>query len=446
MGSDNMGKIAVQVRESAIRAGAQDAECLVRKSASLRIEIRSGRIDGVQRREEVSAALRVLVGGREGLAFTTSPDESSCPVLVRDALDCARLMPPLVENCFSGAVVLPATEGLFDTSGLVLPFEEKVGLAREVEGAVLAADEKVRQAHKPSYFEQSRETAMASGGQLWSWMDTVFTLSVEAVAQSEGESQSGHEYRASRRLADIDPYMVGRSAAREALGLLGGNMPLSGSFPAVFPPKVALDLLAPLVSSFSAEEMIKKRSRLEGRRGEKLFSDCLTLVDDGTLPWLTGSAAFDDERVPPVPRNLVDDGVVAGCFHSLKTAAIMSEEPTGNGFRPSMTSSPVPGPSNFFVRNGSRSVDSLAPEGRAVRFSSLMGAHTIDGVSGDFSLGAAGHVLEDGEVIRPFRNGTVSGNIFDIMASLTAIGDDLTFYGSMGSPTLFSGSVIVSGS
>jgi PmbA protein len=111
-----------------------------------------------------------------------------------------------------------------------------------------------------------------------------------------------------------------------------------------------------------------------------------------------------------------------------------------------MTASPVHGPSNLFVKGGSSPVNSLAPPGRAVRFSSLMGTHTIDSVSGDFSLGASGHILEDGKVVRPFRNGTVSGNLFDLMAGLTAVGDDLTFYGSMGSPTLFSGSVIVSGS
>jgi PmbA protein len=446
VGPEHLQKTAHDIRETAVRAGAQDAECLIRESRSLRIEIRDGRVDGVQRREEISAALRILKGGREGLAFTTSPEESSYPVLVKDALDSARLMPSLPENRFSEETSGPVMEEFFDASGLALEFEEKADLAREVEGSVLAAGNRIRKAHKPSYFEQSRETAMASGGCLSSWRDTVFSLGVEAVAESEGESQSGHEYRAFRRLSDIDPKVVGESAAREALDLLGGDRPPSGSFPAVFPPKVALDLLASLVSSFSAEEMIKKRSRLEGRRGEKVFSDCLTISDNGTVPWLTGSVAFDDERVLPVPRNLVDRGVVTGCLHTLKTAAIMSEEPTGNGFRPSMTSPPVPGPSNFFIRNGTQLPGVLTPTGKAVRFSSLMGSHTIDGVSGDFSLGASGHVLDDGEVAGPFRNGTVSGNIFDMMASLSSVGDDLTFYGAMGSPTLLFSSVIVSGS
>lgn len=437
--------LAGEIQESAVRAGADNAECMVRKVNSFWIEIKNGKLDGLQRKEEVSAALRVLIGGREGFAFTTAPAEPSYDVLIRDSLESARLMPSLPENRFSGATVQASSEGFYDRTGVDGSFEEKVALAKHLEEAALGADSTVDQAYKPSYQEHSRETALASGGYTWRYEDAVFSLSVAAIAKSGGESQSGDDYQASRRLADLDPEKVGYTAAKEAVGLLGGGAPPTGAFPAIFPPKVALDLLMPLISSFSAEEMIKKRSRLEGRRGEQVFSECLTLVDDGTLPWLTGTIPFDDERVPPVPRKLVDAGVVVGCFHSLKTSAIMSEEATGNGFRPGMASVPLPGPSNFFVQRGPNPVDSLVPSGRAVRFSNLMGAHTIDRVSGDFSLGASGHILEDGEFMCPFRNGTVSGNLFDIMSSITAIGNDLTFYGSIGSPTLLFSSVIVSG-
>lgn len=434
------------IRETALKAGADDAECIVRKYDSMRIDIREGKVDGVQRREETSASLRVLKDGKEGMVFTTAPDESSYRVLARDALDCACLMPPAAGNRFSAARDPALAEELFDDAGLARSFEEKASLARSVEEAALSTDARIERVHKPSYYEQGRETAVASGGCLWSYEDTLFSLSVEAVARGEDESQSGYEYRVSRKMADLDPFLAGTGSAREALDLLGGGAPPTGSFPAVFPPKVAVDLISGLLSSFSAEEMIKKRSRLEGRRGEKVFADGLTLVDDGTLPWHPGSVAFDDERVPPVPRKIVDAGKVVGCFHTLKTAAIMAEEPTGNGFRHSLSSSPAPGPSNLFIPAGSRPVKALMPAGRAVRFTGLMGIHTMDQVSGDFSLGASGHVLEDGMSLRPFRNGTVSGNLFELMASLNAVGDDLTFYGSIGSPTLFFPSIIVSGS
>jgi PmbA protein len=164
------------------------------------------------------------------------------------------------------------------------------------------------------------------------------------------------------------------------------------------------------------------------------------------MPFMTGSVPFDDERVPVVGRKLVDQGVVAGCLHTLKTAAKWSEEPTGNAFRASLAGAPTPGASNLFIQPGPDPVVALLPPGPAVSFSSLMGAHTMDRVSGDFSLGAAGYILQDGERVKPFRNGTVSGNLFDLMSSLAAVGDDLKFYGSMGSPSLLFESVIISGS
>jgi PmbA protein len=241
------------------------------------------------------------------------------------------------------------------------------------------------------------------------------------------------------------PGQVGRNAASEAVQLLGGLPPDTGTFPALFPPKVALDLLGALVSSFSAEEMQRGRSRLTDKRGERFFSENLTIVDDGTIPWRTGSVPFDDERVSPVPRRLVDCGVVSGCMHTLKTAARWSEEPTGSAARGTLTGAPLPGPSNLYIQEGAGPIGAIVPSGPSVRFNSLMGTHMMDTVSGDFSLGAAGYILHDGEPVRPFRNGTVSGNLFDLMASLTGVGDDLSFYGSLGSPTLLFDSVIVSG-
>jgi len=446
MSVDSIENIASSIEEAARGAGADEAECMVRRIHSLRIEVKGGKPEGVRRSEETSAALRVLLDGRrEGFAFTTAPDEAGFADLARDAIDAARLLPSMEENRFSSADTIGSTEGLYDAKGLEISFENKVLLAAEAEAAVLDTDERVFKAHKPAFQEQRRDTAIASGGRVWSYEDSVFSLSVQAVARWGEESQSGYDFAVSRRFSDMVPGQVGRNAASEAVQLLGGLPPDTGTFSALFPPKVALDLLGALVSSFSAEEMQRGRSRLTDRRGERFFSEILTIVDDGTIPWRTGSVPFDDERVPPVPRKLVDSGVVSGCMHTLKTAARWSEEPTGSAARGALTGAPLPGPSNLYIQEGPDPIGAIVPSGPSVRFNSLMGTHMMDRVSGDFSLGAAGHILHDGEPVRPFRNGTVSGNLFDLMASLTGVGDDLSFYGSLGSPTLLFDSVIVSG-
>ncbi len=446
MALQELEKLADRIEEAARKAGADEAECLVRRMRSLRIEVKDGEPEGVRRVDETSAALRVLVDGREGFACTTAPGEDVLDMLTGDALDGAKLLESSDENRFSNADTLGSATGLVDEEGAAAAFQDKVDMASEIEDAVLGADPRIRQAHKPSYHEAMRQTAIASGGRVWSYVDSVYSISVQSVAQDGEESQSGYDFMASRRCSDLDPDQVGKEAASEAVGLLGGQPPETGIYPAIFPPRVALDLLGALVSSFSAEEMQKGRSRLADRRGDAVFSGELTIVDDGTMPFMTGSVPFDDERVPVVGRKLVDQGTVAGCLHTLKTAAKWSEKPTGNAFRASLASAPAPGVSNLFIQPGPDPVIALLPPGPAVSFSSLMGAHTMDRVSGDFSLGAAGYILQDGERVKPFRNGTVSGNLFDLMSSLAAVGDDLKFYGSMGSPSLLFESVIISGS
>ncbi|MDF1535931.1 MAG: TldD/PmbA family protein [bacterium] len=439
-------ELARQIEETARKAGADDAECLVRRVRSLRVEVKNGEPEGVRRVDETSAALRVIVEGKEGFACTTAPGDDVIGMLARDALDGAKLLEPAVENRFSTVDTHPGpVTGLMDAKGAAATFREKVEIAAVIEDAVLRADPRIRQAHKPSYQEAMRQTAIASGARVWSYEDSVYAISVQSVARDSEESQSGYDFMASRRSGDLDPVKVGKEAGMEAVGLLGGTPPRTGTYPAVFPPRVALDLLGALISSFSAEEMQKGRSRLADRRGDIVFSRELTIMDDGTMPFMTGSVPFDDERVPVTPRKLVDQGVMTGCLHTLKTAAKWSEKPTGNAFRASMSSAPAPGSSNLFIQPGPVPVTGLLPSGPSVRFSSLLGSHTVDRVSGDFSLGAAGFILQDGQPVKPFRNGTVSGNLFDLMLSLAAVGDDLKFYGSMGSPSLLFESVIVTG-
>lgn len=447
MPAADLENIAAQIEETARRNGADEAECMVRRVQSLRIEVKDGNPEGVKRTEETSAALRVLLdGGREGFAFTTTPEEQRFGDIARDAIDAALLLPPSQENCFSSSETIGSTIGLYDSDGFEIPFEDKVLLAAETEAAVFETDERIDQAHKPAFGQQRRISAIASGGCTWSYEDSVFSLSVQAVARAGGESQSGYDFTVSRRYSDLSAMQVGRNAAMEAAQQLGGLPPETGTFPVIFPPKVALDLLGVLVTSFSAEEMQKGRSRLADKRGKRFFSEVLTIVDDGTMPWKAGSMPFDDERVPPVPRLLVDSGVVSGCMHTLKTAAKWSEEPTGSATRGTLSSPPSPGPSNLYIREGEGSIDRALPSGLLIKIGSLMGTHMIDSVSGDFSLGATGYILQDGDPVRPFRNGTISGNLLELMASLTAVGDDLTFYGALGSPSLLFDSVIVSGS
>jgi len=443
---DRLSEIALSIREKARKTGADDAECFVRRVQSLNIEVQDGRIDGIRRADETSVALRVLVDGRPGFSFATNPEGDTVTGMVEDAIGAARLVPPGEENLFSTASSPGTSESILDMTGLDLELEAKVQLAIEQEKHGLNADSRVVKIHKPSYAEQYRSTVIASGGEVWSYDDSTYSIGTQAIAEEGGESQSGYEYSVSRKFSDLDAAQVGEKAGLEAARLLGGTSPETGTYRALFPPKTAINIIGVLLASFSADEMQKGRSRLSEKMGEKLFSSGITLVDDGARPWGLGTTPFDDERVVPIPRKLINAGVVNGCMHTLKTAGKWGVEPTGNGFRGSTSSIPMPGSTNLYIEPGPGSVVSALDGERTVQLVNLMGIHTADRVTGDFSVGASGFIVEKDLKKRPFRNGTISGNIFELLSMVIEVGDDLIFYGSTGAPSILVESVVVSGS
>ena len=441
----HLADLAEDIAGRARARGADDTEAFVRSTDSVLIEVRDGVVEGVRRTREISAALRVIKGGSTGFAFATQPVSGVMDVMAEQALAAASLLPPVPGARFSNAGAYGPASGICDRPGLDRPHTDKVEMVRLLESAALASRPSVTKVHKPFLTQRLNVTALSGGGRTWTFEDTVFSMGVEAVAEAEGSSQTGYDYRVVRRLEELDPSAIGQRAGQEADGLLGASAPVSGRYAAVFPPKTAVQLLGILLPSFSADEMQKGRSRLADRRGQKMLSSLLTIRDDGSIPGGVGSVPFDDERVPPLSRNLVDRGVLRGCLHTLRTAARWGEEPTGNGFRGSASSIPSAGSCNLFVEPGPAPVERDMPGGTILRVEFLMGVHTADSVTGDFSLGAAGTVLEGQERIGSFGQGTISGNIFELLSDLAAVGNDLTFFGSTGSPSLLVGSVIVSG-
>ncbi|MFV1957412.1 MAG: PmbA/TldA family metallopeptidase, partial [bacterium] len=198
MTRDSVEKLAEEIRSRALKNGASDAEASVRYVDSSRIEVNEGKVEGIRRSRETVAALRVIVEGRPGFSFSTDPGRESIEGMVRDALDGARLLPPDENNRFSSAGSPAMVEGILDREGFDRPFEDKLDCARVLESAALAADDKVKKTHKPSFGENFRISAIASGDMVWSYEDTLFSVGVEAVAEDNGTSQTGYDYSVSK--------------------------------------------------------------------------------------------------------------------------------------------------------------------------------------------------------------------------------------------------------
>ena len=442
---DRLQILAERIREVALAAGAEDAEAIVRFTDSSRIEVKDGTIEGSRRNRETSAAVRVLVGNRPGFAYVTDPDDGAIKGMAEDAVEGAKLVPSGDENRFSTATEEGTVGNIFHRAGFEAPLNRKIDMACSMEASAMAAHSAITTVYKPSYTEQYRVTAISSGGMVWSYEDTLFSVGVQAVVESDSGSQTGYDYQVCRNSSDLEPDAVGSRAGLEAGGLLGGGPPETGEYPVLIPAKVTVGLLEVLASSFSADEMQKGRSGLAGKMGRQILSPMISLADKGLLPGGVGSVPFDDERVCPISRLLVDGGVMAGCFHTIRTGGKEGKESTGNGFRGSLSSVPSPGATNLILESGESPAERSLPPGVALQIEDLMGLHTVDRISGDFSLGASGYIIRGGERMEPFRNAVVSGNLFQLFSRVLAVGNDLKFYGSTGAPTLLVESIIVSG-
>ena len=180
--------------------------------------------------------------------------------------------------------------------------------------------------------------------------------------------------------------------------------------------------------------------------GEVIASEVVSLIDDGTLERGFATHPYDDEGVPQSSKPLVENGVLKGFYHSVWSAAKAGVEPTGNGFRSSFTSPPSAGISNLYLKPLSGNFKELLQSAEEVFVVyDLMGLHTADPISGDFSLGASGALYRNGRRVAAVRGVTIAGNFINLLRDIDAVGGDLQFYGSVGSPSVLVKNITIGG-
>ena len=241
---------------------------------------------------------------------------------------------------------------------------------------------------------------------------------------------------------------VGQRAAQRAVEKLGSRPLATQKLPVVLDPWMAMDLLRAIGPLFSADNVLKGRSLLAGKVGQRVANEKITIVDDARKARGLRSAPFDGEGVATTTRTLIDHGVLHGYLTSLKTASKLHIDPSGNARRGGYGSPARVGPSNLFVAAGSDDAEGIVRGlDHALAVTSLLNLHTIDPVSGEFSLGATGNYLERGVRIHPAQGITIASNLTHLLSAVVGVGTDLVFGpGGLGSPTLVISELSIGGS
>ena len=424
------------------------AEVLLRDALSGSVETKDDAIDVATARGERGLGVRVLDGQRIGFAHTSDLALPGIDACVDQARRMATITEPDEDIRIAAAPLETVDLDIYHPGLGDRPLADRGAIALAVEQAARAVDPRITHFRKTSYSDAEVTTVIATTqGVRASYRESFCGAMTSAVATQNGERQIGYHGEGARRLSELDPGSIGTRAAQRAIEKLGAKPFPTQKLPIVLDPWMAMSLLGAISPLFSADNVLKGRSLFARKVGERVANERVTIVDDARRKGGLRSAPFDGEGVATTARTLVERGILRGYLTNLKTARKLSSPPTGNARRGSYASPSRIGPSNFYIEAGTDDPGALVRGlDRALAVTSLLNLHTIDPVSGEFSLGATGTYLENGALMHPVQGITIAGNLTHLLSSISGVGTDLTFgSGGIGSPTLVIAELSVGG-
>ncbi len=437
----DLQQLAADIVARATRAGASDAEVVIREGDEFSTLVRLGQVETLKESGSRGMGLRVFLGQRT--ASTSSSDFSPEGIehLVSGALALARVTSEdpfqgLPETAAFGQLTQPLD--LFYEDVYSLPGEQRIELARRAEAAALAADTRIQNSDGGSFDAATGQKVLAnSRGFVGEYRRSYCSLSTMPIAQNEkGEMQRDYWYSAARTLAKLEsPESIGAEAARRTVRRLNARRVPTQRAPVVFSPEIARSLVGHIFEAANGDAIYRGASFFAGLLGEQVAAGNITVVDDGTMVGGFGSSPFDGEGLPTRRTVIVERGVLKNYLLNTYTARKLNMQSTGNASR-GLAGNPGIGGGNVFLESGTLSPQQIMGDIKSGLYVTELLGMGVNMVTGDYSRGASGLWIENGELAYPVQEITIAGNLKDIFRNISAIGADLEFRGSIASPTL----------
>jgi PmbA protein len=415
--------------------------CFIRERDK-KYEAADGQLLGIELKEEEGISLRGIKDGKMAFSYTYERGEKAVSALVENA----KLLMPFLEKdpfyALPGAYDRYPDLDLYDRKGLSVEDDVKISALVEMESIIRTFDKRITTTRNCELHESELNVRIINSAGLEARAEkTVYALGAMAVAAEHGEEVSWYDWSWSSKYGDLDGQSLGKRVAEKTVSFLAGQVLDTGTYSGLLTPGAACQILEILAPSFLSENLYKNKTRLKDKTGMKCFSDLLSIIDSGNRG--IDAFVFDGEGVPSRENVLVRQGVFEDFLYDTYYGNRLKAASTGNSVRSGIKDPPRCGTRGFFIENGR---DGNAIEGfdKGLVIEELMGTHTANAVTGDFSVGAIGHLLSGGSKT-PFKGIILSGNLFDILMNVKAMGNDLTFYGSYGAPTLMIEGLKISG-
>jgi PmbA protein len=446
---DVLPEIAQDTIRQALEAGASDAECTMSQGSEFSANVRMGELETLKEAGSRGAGLRVLIGRRMGSSYTSDLTPEGIRHMVLSAIDLAAVTTEDPQAGLPDAEELGTIAGdlrLFSDDIAGLSTELKIETARRAEAAALAFDPKITNSEGASFDSNIGGRVFAnSRGFVGAYRSTYCSVSAVPVATLDGAMERDYWHTVARDFAGLEaPEVVGRIAAQRALRRLGAVKVETQRVPVIFEPRVARSLLGNLFEAVEGRAVYREASFLAGKLGEKIADERITLIDDGTIPGLFGTQPFDDEGVPTRRTPVIERGVLKNYLLNTYTARKMGMKTTGNASR-GITGNAGIGHGNFFLEAGEKSPAEILRGVKNGFFVTELIGSGVNTVTGDYSRGAVGMWVRDGELAFPVSEVTIASTLQEMLNGIGEIGNDLEFRGSVSAPTIMIGEMTVAG-
>jgi PmbA protein len=431
---------------AALAAGADAAEAVGADRRALSITVRNGELEEVEREESRDLGLRVFIGRRQASVSGSDISAEARAKLVARAVAMARLAPE--DPYASLADPDRLARGPLADLDLYDPAEPNPealeAKARTAEAAARAVPKVTNSDGGSASWSAGQWRIVTSGGFSGLHRASSFSLGASAIAGDEGGMETGYDGRSVRWQGDLpDAAAIGTEAGSRAAGRLGARKIQSTTASVIFENRLAASLLGPLIGAVSGPSIARGTSFLKDKLGQPVFAKGVSVTDDPHRLRGLGSSPFDDEGVANGKISLIDDGVLTTWLLNTSSARQLGLSTTGHASR-GLAGPPGVGPSNLTLVPGTRSqAELMADAGAGLLVTSMFGP-SLNGNTGDWSVGCSGFWFEGGQIAYPVNEITVAGNLIDIYARLVP-GADLEIRGSANAPSILVDNLAVAG-
>jgi PmbA protein len=422
--------LAVADRVVAMARRGEQVEAVVVRGTDTEVRVFGGDVESLSSAQSQGVGIRVVIGGRQGFAYAGTLDESVIAETLADARDNA------------GFATFDEFAGLAEPDGVPVPVldlyrdsletfaaADKVAIAIELERIVLSADPRISGIESAEYADSVAEAAIATSTGLRSTgRETSCHVATYAMATEGDDTQTGFGFSVGREPSEVDPHRAAIDAAERATRMLGATQPPTGRLTVVLDPWVTAQFLGLLGHTLDGDAVLKGRSLFADRMGESVASSIVSLVDDPTDVRAFTATDADGEGLAARRNVLIENGVLRTFVHNAYTARRAGTVSTGNAVR-GFKSTPAVGCMAVSLVPGDTDPAALiAGITDGVLVQEVSGLHSgVNPVSGDFSTGAEGLRIRNGEVAEPVREFTIASTLQKMLRDVQAVGNDLQF-------------------